>query len=164
MENDQYIIRKMQSHEYALLKEFTYQAVFQKDPDNPISKSVLDIPKIKAFYENFGKADDFAIVAVDSNGQIIGAVWSRIIYKPIKGYGNIDSETPELAISLYPECRKNGIGTYLMKNMIDLLADKGYKKTSLSVQKDNYAIKMYKKFGFELFADHGDECILVKNL
>jgi len=68
----------------------------------------------------------------------------------IKGYGNIDSETPEFGISLFPESRNKGIGTHLMKEMIKLLKDKGYRQASLSVNKGNYAAKMYQKLGFEI--------------
>ena len=59
-------------------------------------------------------------------------------------YGHIDDNTPSFAISLYEEYRGKGIGTELMKTMLKLLKNKGYKKTSLAVQKDNYAVKMYK--------------------
>lgn len=53
----------------------------------------------------------------------------------VKGFGNVDSQTPEFAISLYKEYRGKRIGTRLMLAMLQLLREKGYTKTSLAVQK-----------------------------
>ena len=41
--------------------------------------------------------------------------------------------------------RGYGIGTALMKEMLRILKDRGYKQVSLSVQKANYAVDMYQK-------------------
>lgn len=65
-------------------------------------------------------------------------------------YGHIDNDTPSLAISLNNDYRGLGIGTALMKEMLGILKERGYKQTSLSVQKANYAVKMYQKLGFEI--------------
>lgn len=37
-----------------------------------------------------------------------------------------------------------------MKQMLKLLNSKGYKKASLAVPKDNYAVRMYHKAGFKI--------------
>lgn len=73
----------------------------------------------------------------------------------------MDEDTPELAISLYKEYRGLGIGTELMKRMLELLRQKGYRKVSLAVQKDNYALHMYQKAGFQTIAEKEEEFILV---
>jgi ribosomal protein S18 acetylase RimI-like enzyme len=74
------------------------------------------------------QAGDLGIVA-EQNGQVIGAAWTRII----PAYGHVDNETPELAISVFPEFRGYGIGTKLMKKLFDILRYNGYTQTSLSV-------------------------------
>ena len=89
--------------------------------------------------------------------KIVGAVWVRII----NDYGHIDDETPSLAISLYKEYRGHGIGTDMMKEMLSLLKAHGYKRVSLSVQKANYAAEMYRKIGFEIIRENGDEWIML---
>ena len=75
-------------------------------------------------------------------------------------YGHIADDVPSLAISLYKEYRKQGIGTDLLQQMISLLKDEGYKSVSLSVQKANYALKMYQKAGFKVISDDGEEVIM----
>lgn len=76
-------------------------------------------------------------------------------------YGHIDDETPSLAISLYKEYRGFGIGTTMMKEFLTLLKSHGYSQVSLSVQKANYAAKMYSKIGFEIVRENEEEYIMV---
>lgn len=51
-----------------------------------------------------------------------------------------------------------------MRAMLKLLKDKGYKQTSLSVQKANYAVNMYRKLGFEMIDENNEEYIMVCKL
>ena len=45
--------------------------------------------------------------------------------------------------------------------MLKHLKNLGYKKVSLSVQKDNYAVRMYKKAGFKVLNENEEEYIMV---
>ena len=114
--------------------------------------------------KDFGqKKGNFCIFA-EFDGKTVGAAWLRILDGEIKGYGNIDSETPELAIAVFKKYRNLGIGRGLMHNIIDLAlyhGTRGYKQISLSVDKTNYAVKMYKKFGFEIVKENEDDYIMV---
>lgn len=67
-------------------------------------------------------------------------------------------------LSLYKEYRNQGIGTALMKQMLQHLKARGYKQTSLAVQKENYAVRMYKNVGFEIVAKLQEEYLMVHNL
>lgn len=51
-----------------------------------------------------------------------------------------------------------------MKAMLQFLKYKGYKQTSLSVQKANYAVNMYRKLGFEVVKDNEEEYIMICKL
>lgn len=51
-----------------------------------------------------------------------------------------------------------------MITMLDELKRCGYKQTSLSVQKQNYAVKMYKKTGFQIVDENEEEYIMVCSL
>ena len=44
-----------------------------------------------------------------------------------------------------------------MIKMLELLKSKGYKKVSLGVNKENYAVKMYEKVGFEIAGNGANE-------
>ena len=43
----------------------------------------------------------------------------------------------------------------------DLLRKDGYKSVSLSVQKANYAIRMYQKAGFQILSQDAEEAIML---
>ncbi len=46
-----------------------------------------------------------------------------------------------------------------MRPMLQFLRDKGYKQTSLSAQRDNYAAHLYRKPGFEIVSEEEEEYI-----
>ena len=158
---DKIVIRELKTKEVTILEDMLYEAIYQPDETNLISREIIKLPEISVYIDNFGqKENDYCLVA-ELDGKIIGAVWTRILAGKIKGYGNIDDKTPEFAISLYREYRKQGIGTLLMKSMILYLAKKGYSQTSLSVQKENYAWKMYQKLGFEVIGENKEDFIML---
>ena len=98
--------------------------------------------------------------SLSSGGRVVGSVWTRIM----DDYGHVDDETPSCAVSLYKEYRGQGIGSQLMMKMLDLLRQQGYKKVSLSVQKANYAVKMYEKSGFKTVDENEKEYIMAAEL
>lgn len=153
-------IRKIYPDEYAVLKDFLYEAIFIPEGVEPPSKDIVELPELRLYYEDFGKGrGDHAIVA-EEDGRIVGAVWTRIM----NDYGHVDDDTPSFAISLYKECRGKGTGTELMYAMLDLLREEGYARASLAVQKANYAVRMYKKVGFKITDENDEEYIMVCDL
>lgn len=158
-----YRIREIKPSEIYLLKDFLYEAIFQRDEENPLPKDIINKPELRVFIEGFGKPDDCCLVA-DIDGKVVGAVWTRILSGEVKGYGNVDEDTPEFAISLYKEYRNMGIGTALMRRMLELLKERGYKRASLAVQKDNYAVRMYKKVGFKIVKESEEEYLMICDL
>ncbi|MDR3057598.1 MAG: GNAT family N-acetyltransferase [Prevotella sp.] len=158
------IIRAIRANELHLLEDMLYEAIYQPEGETLLPREIIRTPEIDVFINNFGKQlDDHCFVA-DLNGKIIGAVWVRILSGKIKGYGNIDNETPEFAISLFQEYRNKGYGTQMMKKMIEYLKEKGYKQTSLSVDKNNYAVRMYQKLGFETIQENEHDYIMLLKL
>ena len=154
-----YRIREMKENEYSILSDFLYEAIFIPEGVEKPQKSIIEQPELQIYVADFGKADDWCLVA-ETKEKIVGAVWVRIM----NDYGHVDDETPSFAISLYEGYRHLGIGTALMKAMLRLLKDKGYKQTSLSVQKENYAVAMYRKIGFEIVDENEEEYIMIYQL
>lgn len=154
-----YRIRKIKESEYSVLPDFLYEAIFIPEGMEKPPKSIIEQPELQVYIADFGKPDDWCLVA-EIKEKIVGAVWVRIM----NDYGHIDDKTPSLAISLYEEYRHLGLGTALMRAMLQFLKDKGYKQTSLSVQKANYAVKMYRKIGFEVVSENEEEYIMVCKL
>ena len=154
-----YRIREIRENEYYVLSEFLYEAIFIPVGMEKPPKAIIEQPELQVYIADFGKSDDWCLVA-EVKGKIVGAVWVRVM----DDYGHIDDETPSFAMSLYEEYRNMGIGTALMRDMLEFLKNKGYKQTSLSVQKANYAARMYQKVGFEVIDENEEEYIMVCRL
>lgn len=154
-----YRIREIKDSEHPILSDFLYEAIFIPKGIAKPPKSIINQPQLQVYIKDFGKPDDFCLVA-ETEDKIVGAVWVRIM----NDYGHIDDETPSLAISCCDGYRHLGIGTSLMKAILQLLKEKGYKRVSLSVQKENYAVNMYRKTGFKLAAETDEEYIMLCEL
>ena len=87
----------------------------------------------------------------------VGAVWTRIM----NDYGHVEDGVPSLAISVRKEYRGGGIGTALMKTILGELRRRGHEKVSLSVQKANYAVGMYRNVGFLIVEEKEEEYMRV---
>ena len=155
-----YIIRPILTEETHLLRDFLYEAIYVPPGVEPPAKEVVDIPELKLYIDNFGKRIDDICLVAECCGKVAGTVWARIK----NDYGHIDDRTPSVAISLHKEYRNRGIGTRLMKEIIELLTVKKYGKVSLSVQKSNYAVGMYLNLGFEIEKETAEEYVMVKVL
>lgn len=153
-------IRPMNPSEYPLLEDFLYEAIFLPEGVAPPSRDIILLPELQLYIAEFGTQKvDIAFVA-EVEKKIVGAAWSRIV----NDYGHIDDRTPSLSISLYSEYRNQGIGTKLFQKLLDQLAEEGYEKASLSVQKANYAAKMYLKMGFYVVKENEEDYVMVIDL
>ena len=154
------VIRKLQPEEVELLKDFLYEAIFIPEGVSPPARDIVELPELRLYYEGFGNAPADHCLAAETDGHVVGAVWTRIM----NDYGHVDDETPSFAISLLPEYRRQGIGTRMMRGMLALLKEQGYRQASLAVQKANYAVRMYKNVGFEITNENDEEYIMVCRL
>ena len=155
-----FLIRKLCRGESGLLKDFLYQAIFIPQGAEAPARDIVERPELRIYYEDFGRGFGDHCLVAESEGRVVGAVWTRIM----NDYGHVDDQTPSFAISLLPEYRNKGIGTRLMREMLSLLKEHGYKQASLAVQKANYAVRMYKEVGFEIIDENEEEFIMVCRL
>lgn len=156
----QYVIRNLRHDEIGLLKDFLYEAIYVPEGVESPASEILELPELKLYIEEFGTRRGDNCLVADFGDKAAGAVWARIM----DDYGHVDNETPSIAISLYREYRGQGIGSRMMQEMLEQLKVQGYKRVSLSVQKANYAVKMYKKLGFAIVDENEEEYIMVCEL
>ena len=158
-------IREITKFEYPLLEDFIYTAIYVPPGEELPLREVIFDPEIYIYVDGFGsKPGDCGVVA-KADGRIVGAAWTRII----PAYGHIDDDTPELAISVLPEFRGQKIGAQMMTQLFSLLRKCGYKRTSLSVQKNNPAARFYQRLGYVVTGEKLDhvgheDYIMVKDL
>jgi len=150
-----YEVRRMRRDEWPLLEDFLYEAIYVPEGfEGEVPRSVVrDDPKCRAAFEGFGSLPDDRAVVATVDGEVVGACWVRTTDE----YGHIDDETPSFSISLYRPYRGKGIGGAMMGALLDELRGAGYARASLSVQKENRALRLYERMGFHIVGDGFDE-------
>lgn len=151
-----YLIREMKKEEYCLLDDFLYEAIYIPEGMEPPDRSVINCPELQEYIAEFGKRQHDKALVAEVQGNVVGAVWVRVM----NDYGHIDIDTPSLAVSVYREYRGQGIGMSLLNQLLAEEKAAGYSRISLSVQKDNYAVRMYQKAGFTVVDESPEEYIM----
>jgi len=96
----------------------------------------------------WGREGDTAVLAEDADDPI-GAAWYRYWSDAQHSYGYVDPSTPELGIGVLPSHRGQGIGTALLEALLKEAERQGVRSMSLSVERDNPALGLYQRLGFE---------------
>jgi ribosomal protein S18 acetylase RimI-like enzyme len=156
----QYSIREIRAEEIPLLDDFLYEAIYIPPGTPAPPRSILQEEALQVYIRNFGQKTDDKCLVAEADGTVVGTVWTRIMHD----YGHVDDHTPSLAIALYPDYRGRGIGTALMTRMLEWLRQSGYQQVSLSVQKENRAVRLYQRVGFEIVFDNDAEHIMICKL
>lgn len=143
--------------EYPALRELLYEAIYIPAGSAPPEPEITDRPELALYWQDFGsRAGDFAVCA-KAGGRLAGAAWARIM----DDYGHLYDGVPSLACAVYPGWRGRGIGTAMLRALLDTLRAAGYTRVTLSVQKENPAVRLYRRLGFETAAETEAEYLMV---
>jgi ribosomal protein S18 acetylase RimI-like enzyme len=95
-----------------------------------------------AYYREHYRPASFDVIELDGEavGRLYVARWA--------------DEIRIIDISLLPEHRSAGIGTHLIRSLLDEAAVTG-KRLSIHVEKHNPALRLYKRLGFSVAEDKG---------
>ena len=107
-----YIIREIIKAEYDLLNDFLYEAIYIPDGVEPPPKSIINCPELQEYVFEFGKRKDDRALVAEVQGNVIGAIWVRIM----NDYGHIDNDTPSLAMSVFKSIEDKGLGLHYCNN------------------------------------------------
>lgn len=140
-------IRPLEGHDLDFFLDMHYESIHILQ-GKPEKHELLNEPAIRKYHAGWGKPGDRAFVALKEN-HLAGAVWYRLFPETDKGYGFIDSDTPELGIAVHPAYRGIGLGRSLMHEIIKQAERDGYPSLSLSVDPQNTsAVKLYQSLEF----------------
>lgn len=142
-------IRPISLADEPFLWEMLYQALFVPEGEPPFPRNIVQQPELRQYVQDWGQPDDIGLLAL-MNDEPVGAVWIR----RSKAYGFVDEDTPELSLAVLPEYRGQGIGTKLMNELFALLQTR-YAALSLSVARENPALRLYERLGFQIVQDDG---------
>ena len=77
-------------------------------------KSIINCPELQEYVFEFGKRKDDRALVAEVQGNVVGAIWVRIM----NDYGHINNDTPSLAMSVFQKYRGQGIGTSFIATVI----------------------------------------------
>ncbi len=111
-------------------------------------------PHLRAYLEGWPRADDLGVIAFDPrDGRPVGAAWCRPGTADAHGYGHVADDVPEVSIAVVPDRRGRGIGAALLGRLIHRATTHDVRALSLSVEHDNPAGRLYRRFGFAVIDD-----------
>jgi [ribosomal protein S18]-alanine N-acetyltransferase len=152
------MIRKASGRDAPFLRDMVKHAYYWRWA----APETADVPASR-YVEGWGRPGDRGLILLDE-GFPVGAAWYRLFPAGRVGYGFLDEQTPELTIAVVPSRRGRGFGDQLLSALLDQARADGYEALSLSVEKDNPALRLYERFGFEPVKEMGETLVMRASL
>ncbi|MEZ3159804.1 GNAT family N-acetyltransferase [Microbacterium sp. BWT-B31] len=125
---------------------------------------VMTHPDHVRYVAGWMRPGDAGFVAVDEQGEPIGAAWYRMLPRSDPGFGYVGTGVPELIIGVRPLWRAHGVGRALLQRLDDHARAAGYARISLSVERGNFATTLYRSEGFAVTQSAPGRDTMVKRL
>ncbi|WP_328648238.1 GNAT family N-acetyltransferase [Amycolatopsis sp. NBC_00348] len=127
-------------------------------------RRVLLAPDTAHYVAGWPRPDDLGVVA-EADGERVGAAWLRFFTADDPGYGFVAADAPELSIGVVAAWRGRGVGRALLRAAEDRARTAGVERISLSVERKNFARRLYLAEGYEVVgAGSADADTMVKIL
>jgi GNAT superfamily N-acetyltransferase len=125
----------------------------------PTGEEPVSNPHQGRYLDGWMREGDAGVVAVDGD-RPIGAAWYRRFSADEPGYGFLDEATPEISIAVDSSHRGRGIGMALLRALCERAGQDGLGALSLSVERDNPALRIYRRLGFVEVEGTADACTM----
>ena len=165
-------IRSVQPGDLNHLRDALSWSIHVPPGAEPPDRALLETPPFRRYVEGWGRPGDLGLLAESAAPReepaLLGAAWVQLFTRDEPGYGFVDEATPVLAIAVAPGMRGRGIGTRLLAGLVESVRDAGFRAISLSVDPENPAVRLYRRFGFRetdaprLIAGDEHPCMLLR--
>nr|WP_306812698.1 GNAT family N-acetyltransferase [Paenibacillus soyae] len=126
-----------------------FESLYAPEGQEPFTRDILNDPYLAKYVEGWGRTGDIGYLAIDEAGNPMGSITARLFDSSNKGFGYVADDVPELGMAILPSYRGKGLGNALIRQLMNGLKERGFRKVSLSVDPGNTAaVKLYEKFGF----------------
>ena len=113
----------------------------------PARDETLQHPEALRYHRDWGRRGDLGVIAI-AGDDVVGVAYCRLFTDSDHGHGYVDDETPEVAIGVRDDARGAGLGTRLLAQLADAAAANGFRRLSLSVDRENPAVRLYERLGY----------------
>jgi GNAT superfamily N-acetyltransferase len=125
---------------------------------------VLTSPEHSRYITGWMRGGDTGFIALDGTDQPIGAAWYRLLPRTDPGFGYVGTNVPEMIIGVRPIWRAHGVGRSLLQALTRQARADGYARLSLSVERGNFAVTLYRSEGFAVTQSGIGRDTMVKRL
>ncbi|SIT77644.1 GNAT family N-acetyltransferase [Microbacterium sp. RU33B] len=125
---------------------------------------VLTHPDHSRYVSGWMRSSDAGFVALDAHGEPVGAAWYRMFPRTDPGFAYVGTGVPELIIGVRPIWRAHGVGRALLQSLCDHARAQGFARLSLSVERGNFAVSLYRSEGFAVTQPGHGRDTMVKRL
>ena len=127
-------------------------------PERPRASldELLAVPETARYVKGWGRAGDTGRIAEGPQEVPVGAAWYRLYFAAEPGYGFVSESVPEVSIAVSEGARKSGVGSALLAALSEDARRQGHPSLSLSVLRENPAVRLYERFGFRLVEVTGE--------
>jgi GNAT superfamily N-acetyltransferase len=159
-----YRIRTAEQADAVFLADMLVEA-FNRHPDRTRRRvELLADPAVNRYLAGWRRPGDDGVLAIDDHGDPVGACWFRVLPKWDAGYGWVAAGVPELTLGVRPIHRARGVGRALLRATCALAAGRGHQRISLSVERANFASRLYVSEGFVTLTSDRDADTMVRTL
>jgi GNAT superfamily N-acetyltransferase len=149
-------IRRAGVSDLGFLWEMLAVAVSWRQPE-PVPVAEVEADDVFARYlSGWGRGGDLGLVAVRLD-EPLGAAWGRLFTAAEHGYGFLDKGVPEISIGVRRQARGRGIGSALLEALAAEARRAGFAALSLSVERENPAVRLYERAGYRIVGSSDDE-------
>jgi len=161
---EQFRIRPAIGEDARVLADMLVEAANWNPVRSRSRMTVLDDHAVTRYVTGWRRPGDFGCVAEDARGVPVGACWARLFSADAPGRGFVAAGVPELTLGVYPQWRARGAGRALLREIGGVAAARGHARLSLSVQRGNFAHRLYVSEGFVTVASRDDADTMVRTV
>lgn len=145
-----------------LLEMLVHAAFWRPAGPDGSAEDVLLVPELSHYVTGWPQRGDLGVIAYSQ--QPVGAAWLRFFTAEDPGYGFVSATIPEVSMGVSPPARGHGVGALLLDSLISAAREAELPGLSLSVETDNYALKLYGRLGFNRVNEADGSLTMVRYL
>jgi GNAT superfamily N-acetyltransferase len=170
-------IRRARAEDGSFLTDMLVEAVNWSPEWKPRSRQrVLADSRTARYITGWPRDTDLGVIAEAASpdparpdparpSEPAGATWLRFLPAAEPGYGFVAEDVPELTIGVAASWRGRGLGRALLRAIAEQARDQGISRISLSVERKNYAQRLYLSEGYRIVdSSDKDADTMVKDL
>ena len=155
MTENRWVVRRAVAEDGPFMADMLVEAAnWSADWKKKSRRRVLSAPATAHYIAGWPRDTDLGVIA-EADGAPVGAAWLRFLPAADPGYGFVAPGVPELTIGVAGDWRGRGVGRALLRALAGQARSVGIRQISLSVERKNFAQKLYFSEGYQVVDSSG---------